>query len=57
MKHKNASHQADLFEADTPPVTPAPAQRAQLATLVEALLTEIAMALACGEVGDDQDHD
>ncbi len=56
MKHKNASRQADLFEKDTPPVTPAPAQRVQLATLVEALLTEIAMALACGEVGDDQDH-
>jgi len=27
-----------------------------LATLVEALLREIAAALAGGEVGDDQDH-
>ena len=34
----------------------APAQKAQLATLVEALLIEIATALANGEVGDDQDH-
>ena len=35
---------------------PIPAQREQLAALVEALLREIAAALAAGEVGDDQDH-
>ena len=34
----------------------APSQKEQLATLVEALLLEIAAALASGEVGDDQDH-
>ena len=56
MRHKSARRQADLFEADAPPVTPAPAQRIRLAALVEALLIEIAVALACGEVGDDQDH-
>ena len=33
-----------------------PSQKEQLATLVEALLLEIAAALAAGEVGDDQDH-
>ncbi len=32
------------------------AHRAQLATLVEALLIEIAAALATGEAGDDQDN-
>lgn len=57
MRHKSARHQADLFEADAPPVTPAPAQRVRLAALVEALLTEIAVALASGQIGDDQDHD
>ena len=31
-------------------------QKEQLAILVEALLLEIAAALASGEVGDDQDH-
>ena len=33
-----------------------PSQKEQLATLVEALLLEIAAALAAGEIGDDQDH-
>jgi hypothetical protein len=60
MRHKSASRQPDLFEAATPPaspVTPAPAQKARLAALVEALLSEIAVALAKGQIGDDQDHD
>jgi len=57
MRHKSASRQeADLFEAAMPPVTPAPAQKARLAVLVEALLSEIAVALASGQIGDDQDH-
>ena len=56
MKRESASHQADLFEADEPRATPAPAQKVQLGTLVETLLIEIAVALATGEVGDDQDH-
>ena len=34
----------------------AAAQMAELATLLEALLREIAAALATGELGDDQDH-
>ena len=56
MKHKSASSQPDLFEQDEPRVLPSPSQKEQLATLVEALLLEIAVALAAGEVGDDQDH-
>jgi hypothetical protein len=54
MKLKSAS--PDLFEEDEPQVTPAPAQKEQLAMLVEVLLREIAAVLAAGEVGDDQDH-
>ena len=56
MKRKNPSNQPDLFEQDEPRVWPALLQKEQLATLVEALLLEIAAALANGEVGDDQDH-
>jgi hypothetical protein len=56
MKRKPASPQADLFENDEPRVVPPPALKTRLATLVEALLLEIAAALATGEAGDDQDH-
>ena len=56
MKLKNASIQPDLFEQDGPRVLLALSQKEQLATLVEALLLEIAAALANEEVGDDQDH-
>ena len=56
MKRKNASIQRDLFEQGEPRVLPALSQMEQLATLVEALLLEIAVALAAKEVGDDQDH-
>jgi hypothetical protein len=56
MKCKNASIQPDLFEQDEPRVLSALSQKEQLATLVEALLFEIAAALASGEVGDDEDH-
>jgi hypothetical protein len=56
MKPKNASIQPDLFEQDEPCVVLALSQTEQLATLVEALLLEIAAALASGEVGDDKDH-
>ncbi len=51
-----ASPQADLFENDELHVVP-PALKTRLATLVEALLLEIAASLATGEAGDDQDHD
>jgi len=56
MKSKSASLQPDLFERDEPSVAQVPGQMEQLAALVEALLLEIAVALAAGEVGDDQDH-
>jgi ABC-type molybdate transport system ATPase subunit len=56
MKQNAASRQPDLFDMDEPRAAPAPAQKEQLATLVEVLLREIAVALAAGEVGDDQDH-
>jgi hypothetical protein len=57
MKQNAASRQPDLFDVDEHRTVPIPAQREQqLAALVEALLREIAAALAAGEVGDDQDH-
>ena len=56
MKPKTASIQADLFEQDEPRILLALSQKDRLATLVEALLLEIAAALASGEVGDDEDH-
>ena len=56
MKQKAASRQPDLFDMDEQPTAPIPAQREQLAALVEALMREIVAALAAGEVGDDQDH-
>jgi hypothetical protein len=56
MKKKTASRQPDLFDVDEHQTAPIPKQREQLATLVGALLREIAAALAAGEVGDDKDH-
>ena len=51
----NASIQPDLFEADEQCASPAPLpQKEQLAALVEALLVEIATALANRECVDDQ---
>ncbi|SEF10766.1 hypothetical protein SAMN05444161_8473 [Rhizobiales bacterium GAS191] len=56
MKRKPANPQPDLFESGEAHVVPCRAPKTQLATLVEALLLEIAVALADGEAGDDQDH-
>ena len=56
MKQNAASRQRDLFDVDDCQRPPIPAQREQLAALLEALLCEIAVVLAAGEVGDDQDH-
>ena len=56
MKRNAVSRQPDLFDADDDHRrVPAPAQKEQLSTLVEALLREIAAALAAGEVGNDED--
>jgi hypothetical protein len=49
-------HSGGLVRAGRARILPALSQKEQLATLVEALLFEIAVALANGEVGDDQDH-
>ena len=48
--------QPGLFDQDEPSVELTPAQRAHLTTLVATLLVEIAVALATGEAGDEQDH-
>ena len=51
------NQQPSLFELieETPLVALTPALKAELATLVEALLAEIAATLA-KEVGNEQDH-
>jgi hypothetical protein len=56
MKRQSEHLQQGLFDEDGPHVVMAPAQLAELRTLVEALLLEIAAALASGGLGDDQDH-
>ena len=56
MRQHIENLQPNLFELLEEPLALAPAQKAQLATLVEVLLREIAVALASGEVSDDQDH-
>ena len=61
---EKASNEAQMRKSSTRPVRSRtshascrhPHRRTQLAMLVEALLREIAAALATGEVGDDQDH-
>jgi len=50
------SMQLGLFEQGQPGVELSPTRRRQLAALIEALMIEIAAALATGEAGDDQDH-
>ena len=49
------SLQVGLFEQGQPDVELSPARSQQLVALIEALMIEIAAALAIGEVGDDQD--
>jgi hypothetical protein len=50
------SLQPGLFEQGQPDVVLSPTRTQQLATMIEALLLEIAAALAIREVGDDQDY-
>ena len=57
MMHPSHNLQPSLFEEDTPCIDLAAEQKANLAPLVEALLHEIATALAKGESSHDQDHD
>ena len=56
MSCRSKGLQPSLFEA-APGVELATAQIVDLAVLVEALLREIATALANGEASDEQDHD
>jgi len=56
MKRKSGSTQPDLFEQNRQGVSLVPSNQERLAALVEALLLEIAAALAIGKVADDQDH-
>jgi len=56
MKRKSGSMQPNLFEQNRPGVLLVPSTQERLAALVEALLLEIAAALASGKVTDDQDH-
>jgi hypothetical protein len=56
MIHPSQNLQPSLFEEDPPPVRLLPSQRDDLVAVVEALLREIATALASRETGDDQDH-
>ena len=56
MIHPSQNLQPSLFEEDPPPVGLLPSQRDDLVAVVEALLREIATALASKETGDDQDH-
>jgi hypothetical protein len=56
MKQNAANRQPDLFDMEDDQTLPIPAQRQELAALVEVLLREIVVALVAGEVGDDQDH-
>ena len=57
MTRQSEKLQPSLFEEDAPRIDLAAAQKVDLAALVEALLREIATALASGESGHDQDHD
>ena len=56
MKHNDASIQPDLFEREEPRTLPDLLPKEQLATILAALLLEIAAALASGKSADDQDH-
>jgi hypothetical protein len=59
MARKSEHHQPGLFDEETPLVKPCPARRVELASLVEALLREIAATLVnvrSGESIHEQDH-
>ena len=57
MTRRSENLQPSLFEEDTARIALAAEQKANLAPLVEALLHEIATALAKRESNHDQDHD
>jgi hypothetical protein len=57
MTRQSEKLQLCLFEEDEPSVALTATQLVDLATLVEALLREIAIVLTSREIGDDQDQD
>jgi hypothetical protein len=59
MTRQNENLQRSLFDEERPCIELRPAQRAELATVVETLLREIAAALVNakpGESNHEQDH-
>jgi hypothetical protein len=56
MQHQSDNLQPSLFDAEAPPTVLAATQMAHLTALVDALLREIAAALATVEIGDEQNH-
>jgi hypothetical protein len=54
--HQLKNPQLDMFEEGAPCVVMPAAPMADLAALVQALMREIATALAKRRIGDDQDH-
>jgi hypothetical protein len=57
MPRQSKELQPSLFEDEAPRVVLATGLMGDLVALVEALLREIATAMAHGETGDEQDHD
>jgi hypothetical protein len=57
MPRRSKNLQLSLFEDEAPRVVLAAAPMSDLAALAEALLREIATALANRETGDEQSHD
>ena len=57
MTRQFENPQPSLFDEDECPIELAATQMVDLAALVEALLREIATALANAEIGDEQTHD
>jgi hypothetical protein len=57
MTRQSEKLQPSLFDEDECPVELAATQMVDLEALVEALLREIATALAHAEIGDEQGHD
>ncbi len=56
MSNRSRRLPPSLFDDETPAVDLSPPKKKELRALVEAMLAEIAIALANREASDDQDH-
>ena len=56
MSNRSRRLPPSLFDDEPPAVDLSPPKKKELRTLVEAMLAEIAIALATREASDDQDH-